>query len=78
MEEIGVNVQDPIFLTDEIDSEGDGQLVSLFVVIGTIRPSDINLREGQGFDVFTVTELADLNISPFVRRAIDSHLLPFL
>ena len=29
-EETGLQIQDPIFLTDEIDYEGDGSLISLF------------------------------------------------
>lgn len=78
MEETGVDVRSPIFLTEEIDHEGDGRLVSLYFVIGGIGPSDINLQEGLGIGVFTITELADLDISPFVRRAIQSHLVPIL
>jgi 8-oxo-dGTP pyrophosphatase MutT (NUDIX family) len=78
MEETGVEVQNPIFLTDEIDHEGDGRLISLYYVIGGISPSDIDLQEGLGIGVFTVSELGDLDISPFVRRAIQSHLMPLL
>ena len=78
IEETGVVVQNPIFLTDEIDHEGDGRLISLYYVIGGIGPSDIDLQEGIGVGVFTVSELGDLDISPFVRRAIQSHLMPVL
>jgi 8-oxo-dGTP pyrophosphatase MutT (NUDIX family) len=78
MEETGLEAQNPIYLIDEIDLEGDGRLVSLFFIIGGIQPQDINLREGQGIGVFSISELADLNISPFVRRAIHAHLLPML
>jgi 8-oxo-dGTP diphosphatase len=73
-EEIGVSVTDPIFLADEVDHEGDGSLVSLFYVVGGIEESDIDLREGAGVGVFSVEQLADLLLSPFVRRAVDSHL----
>ena len=77
-EETGVEVHNPIFLTDEIDYEGDGRLVSLFYVIGEIEPTDIELQEGVGIGVFGVSQLDDLNITPFVRRAIQSHLVQIL
>jgi 8-oxo-dGTP pyrophosphatase MutT (NUDIX family) len=78
MEETGVDVQNPIFLTNEIDHEGDGRLISLYCVIGGISPSDIILQEGVGIGVFTIAQLRDLNISPFVRRSIHSHVIPML
>jgi 8-oxo-dGTP diphosphatase len=78
LEETGIEVDNPIFLIDDIDFEGDGRLVSLFYVIGGIQPSAIQLREGQGIGVFTFSQLSDLNLTPFVRRAIDSHLVPIL
>jgi 8-oxo-dGTP pyrophosphatase MutT (NUDIX family) len=76
MEETGIQLHNPIFLTKEMDLEGDGRSVSMFYVIGGIEPAQITLREGQGLGVFTVAELRDLDISPFVRRTIRSHLLP--
>jgi 8-oxo-dGTP pyrophosphatase MutT (NUDIX family) len=75
-EETGLEIEDPIFLTDEIDHEGDGSLISLFFVLGGVDPKDIDLQEGVGIGVFEVEELASLEISPFVRRAIQSHLVP--
>ena len=77
-EETGLEIQDPIFLTDEIDHEGDGSLISLFYVLGGVDPKDIDLQEGVGIGVFEVEELASLELSPFVRRAIKSHLVPEL
>jgi 8-oxo-dGTP pyrophosphatase MutT (NUDIX family) len=71
-EETGLDVHHPIFLTDEVDHEGDGRLVSLYGVVGGITPSDITLHEGLGIGVFEVSELDELNIAPFVRRAIQS------
>lgn len=78
MEETRLQVQNPIFLTNEIDLEGDGRLISLYFVNGGISPADIDLQEGLGIGVFNVSELGDLDISPFVRRAIQSHLMPLL
>ncbi len=77
-EETEVEIQDPIFLTEECDHEGDGSLISLFYVVGGIDPTDIHLHEGAGIGVFDVGELPSLKLSPFVRRAIDSRLLPTL
>lgn len=73
-EETGVDITDPVFLCEEVDYEGDGSLVSLFYVFGGIEMSDIDLREGEGVGVFSLDELLDLSLSPFVRRAIDTHL----
>jgi len=72
-EETGIDVTDPIFLTDEVDHEGDGSLVSLFYVLGGIDESDVDLREGAGVGTFGVDELTDLALSPFVRRAVDAY-----
>jgi 8-oxo-dGTP pyrophosphatase MutT (NUDIX family) len=47
-EETGLVIRDPVFLTDAVDHEGDGRLVSLFYVIGDFRPEDIDLQEGAG------------------------------
>lgn len=40
-EETGLVIRDPVFLTDAVDHEGDGRLVSLFYVVGDFRPEDI-------------------------------------
>jgi 8-oxo-dGTP diphosphatase len=78
MEETGLEVQSPIFLTEAVDYEGDGRLVSLFCVIGGISSSDIDLHEGLGVGVFSPSELKELNITPFVRRVIQSHVIPLI
>ena len=39
----GLVIRDPIFLTDVVDHEGDGRLVSLFYIVGDYRPGDIDL-----------------------------------
>jgi hypothetical protein len=61
-----------------VDHEGDGREVSLFYVFGDYRPEDIDLREGAGVAVHPLEDLPLLKMSPFVRRAIDSRLLPIL
>jgi 8-oxo-dGTP pyrophosphatase MutT (NUDIX family) len=75
-EETGLVIADPIFLTDSVDHEGDGRLVSLFYIVGDYRPGDIQLHEGAGVAIHRVAGLPALKITPFVRRAIESHLLP--
>jgi 8-oxo-dGTP diphosphatase len=77
-EETGLVVKDPVFLTDALDREGDGRLVSLFYVAGDYRPEDIDLREGAGVAIQGIADLPGLKVAPFVRRAIQSHLLPAL
>lgn len=77
-EETGLVPEDPVFLTDAVDHEGDGRLVSLFYVVGDYRPEDIDLREGAGVAIQGVADLPSLKVTPFVRRAIESHLLPVL
>ncbi|HMD93047.1 MAG TPA: NUDIX domain-containing protein [Trebonia sp.] len=37
-EETGLVITDPVFLTDAVDYEGDGRLVSLFYVVGDFQP----------------------------------------
>jgi 8-oxo-dGTP pyrophosphatase MutT (NUDIX family) len=78
LEETGLVPKDPIFLTDAVDREGDGRLVSLFYVMGDYRPEDIDLREGAGVAIQAIADLPSLKVTPFVRRAIESHLLPVL
>ena len=75
-EETGLQIADPIFLTEAVDHEGDGRTVSLFYIVGGVRPDDIDLHEGAGVGVHRVEDLPDLKMTPFVRRAIYSHLLP--
>jgi 8-oxo-dGTP pyrophosphatase MutT (NUDIX family) len=78
LEETGIEVRDPIFLTEAIDHEGDGRLVALFYVRGGITASDIELTEGAGVGVHALEDLDGLKVTPFVRRAIKSHLVPAL
>jgi uncharacterized protein len=75
-EETGLQITDPIFLTEAVDHEGDGRAVSLFYIVGGVRLEDIDLQEGAGVAVHRVEDLPGLKITPFVRRAIYSHLLP--
>ncbi len=77
-EETGLRIADPVFLTEEVDAEGDGRLVALFYVVGRIAPDDIDLREGAGVGVYGVGELDRLPVAPFVYRAVLSHLVPAL
>ena len=78
MEEIGIEVKNPMHLVDVIDDEGDGRVVSLFFVVGGIEASDIELHEGAGIGVHRIDELDQLAMPPFVRRSIHSHLVPAL
>jgi 8-oxo-dGTP pyrophosphatase MutT (NUDIX family) len=78
LEETGLEINDAAFLTTETDHEGDGREVSLFYITGNYRPEDIDLREGAGVAVHPIQDLPGLKMSPFVRRAIYSHLLPVL
>jgi 8-oxo-dGTP diphosphatase len=75
-EETELVIADPIYLTDSVDYEGDGRLVSLFYIVGDYRPGDIELHEGAGVAIHGVGDLSTLKIAPFVRRAIESYLLP--
>ena len=45
-------------------------------ITGSYRPEDIDLREGAGVAVHSLEDLHGLKMSPFVRRAICTHLLP--
>lgn len=78
LEETGLDIRDAVFLTEAVDYEGDGRLVSLFYVVGDFRPEDIELGEGAGVGIQRVGDLPGLKVTPFVRRAIESHLLPLL
>jgi 8-oxo-dGTP diphosphatase len=77
-EETGLQIADPVFLTEAVDHEGDGRAVSLFYIVGGVSPGDIDLREGAGVGVHRVEDLPELKVTPFVRRAIHSHLLPII
>jgi ADP-ribose pyrophosphatase YjhB (NUDIX family) len=77
-EETGLHVVDPIFLTEAVDHEGDGRTVSLFYIVGDVRPEDIDLSEGAGVGVYRFEDLPELKMTPFVRQAIYSHLLPVI
>ena len=77
-EETGLVVEDAVFLTEALDHEGDGRLVSLFYVAGDYRPEDIDLQEGVGVAIQCTADLPHLKVTPFVRRAIDSYLQPLL
>ena len=77
-EETGLQIADPIFLTEAVDREGDGRAVSLFYVVGGVGSEDIDLHEGAGVGVHRIEDLPELKITPFVRRAIYSHLLPMI
>jgi 8-oxo-dGTP pyrophosphatase MutT (NUDIX family) len=78
LEETGLEISAATFLTSETDHEGDGREVSLFYVVGDYRPEEIDLREGAGVAIHPIADLPGLKMSPFVRRAIRSHLLPLL
>jgi 8-oxo-dGTP diphosphatase len=77
-EETGLVVKAPVFLTDAVDHEGDGRLVSLFYIVADLCPADIDLHEGAGVGIQRIADLPGLKVTPFVRRAIGSHLLPAL
>lgn len=77
-EETGLEITDPVFLTEAVDYEGDGRLVSLFYIIGSYTPEDIDLREGAGAGIQRLEDLPRLKVTPFVRRAIKSHLRPVI
>lgn len=77
-EETGLVIKEPVFLTDAVDHEGDGRLVSLFYVVGDFQAEDIDLQEGAGVGIQRIADLPGLKVTPFVRRAIQSHLLPVL
>jgi ADP-ribose pyrophosphatase YjhB (NUDIX family) len=77
-EETGLHIADPIFLTEAVDHEGDGRTVSVFYIVGGVSPDDIDLHEGAGVGVHRIDDLPDLKMTPFVRRAIYSHLLPLI
>jgi hypothetical protein len=79
-EETGLVIRDPdpIFLVDAADDEGDGRIVSLFSTVGDYRPGDIDLHEGAGVAIHRPADLPGLKITPFVRRVIESHLLPVI
>jgi 8-oxo-dGTP pyrophosphatase MutT (NUDIX family) len=78
LEETGLVIEDARFLTEAVDVEGGGRLVSLFYIRGGVIPDQIELHEGAGVGVHSLGELDDLDVTPFVRRAITSHLAPLI
>lgn len=78
LEETGVEILEPRRLTEEVDAEGEGHHVTLFYVVGGITPEDIHLQEGAGVGVHSLADLDQLDVTPFIRRAIDAHLRPIL
>jgi hypothetical protein len=46
--------------------------------VGDYQPTDIDLHEGAGVAVQRVADLPKLKLAPFIRRAIESHLLPII
>ncbi len=78
LEETGLVITNPRLLTEAVDVEGGGRLVSLFYVVGGISPKQIDLHEGAGVGTHSLDELERLEVTPFVRRAIASHLAPLL
>jgi hypothetical protein len=50
----------------------------LFYIVGDYRPGDIGLQEGAGVAIHRIADLPALKITPFVRRAIESRLLPVI
>jgi hypothetical protein len=46
--------------------------------VGGITLEDIDLQEGAGVGIHSLDDLEHLRMSPFVRRAIDNHLVPAL
>jgi 8-oxo-dGTP diphosphatase len=77
-EETGLVITGPVFLTDAVDYEGDGRLVSLFYIVGDYQPGDIDLHEGADVAIQHVADLPRLKLAPFIRRAIESNLLPLI
>lgn len=77
-EETSLIIDSPVFLVDVLDHEASGRLVSLFYVEGDYRLEDIDLQEGAGVAIHPAAALPDLKLAPFIRRAIEGHLLPLL
>ena len=76
LEETGLELVDAQFLTEVIDYKeegGRGDVVRMYVTRGWITQDDIDLKEGAGVGVFSLEELALMNLSPFVRHVIDEH-----
>jgi 8-oxo-dGTP pyrophosphatase MutT (NUDIX family) len=78
LEETGLVIEEPRLLTEAVEVEGGGRLVSLFDVTDRISPEQIDLQERAGVGVHSFDELEGLQVTPFVRRAITSHLAPLI
>ena len=53
-------IEGPRLLTEAVDVEGGGRLVSLFYIRGSFSPEQIELHEGAGVGVHSLDELDDL------------------
>jgi 8-oxo-dGTP pyrophosphatase MutT (NUDIX family) len=78
LEEIGLELRDAEFLAEEFDLEGGGDRIALFFARAGISPEQIQLQEGKGIGIHTFDEVERLHVTPFVRRAIVSHLRPLI
>ena len=68
-----------IILLEHVNVQVPDQLIAtLFYVVGRYSPEDLDLREGAGVGIQRIEDLPGLKITPFVRRAIESCLLPVL
>ena len=68
----------PRLLGDVVDHEGHGDLITCFAALGGISISDIDLHEGAGVGIFSLSELRDLPVAPFVWRVLDRYVAPLL
>ena len=75
LEETGLVIEEPTLLTEAVDVEGGGRLVSLFYVVGGISPEQIDLQEGAGVGVHSLTSLMTFKslrscavLSPHISR----------
>ena len=74
-EETGVELRSARFLAelvDEVGEGGGGDVVALYRGEG-VEPADIELREGAGTGVFSIEQLMEMRVSPFVRRLLADH-----
>ena len=74
-EETAVELRSARFLAelvDEVGEGGGGDVVALYRGEG-VEPADIELREGAGTGVFSIEQLMEMRVSPFVRRLLADH-----
>jgi 8-oxo-dGTP pyrophosphatase MutT (NUDIX family) len=74
LEETGIDVAAPEFVTDIVDADGGGNHISMFVQRGGIIPADIDLQEGAGVGVLSLAELRAARVPPFIMTVIEAHL----